>query len=250
VALAGNSHINPVLLAVFALGAVVMRGAGCIVNDIIDRDLDKYVERTRARPLASGAVTVTQAGVLLFLLLCTALCIALAMNRFVLVLAALSLVFVASYPFMKRITWWPQAFLGITFNWGALMGWAAVKGDIELPAVLLYAGCVFWTLGYDTIYAHQDKADDVKIGIKSTALKLGKQSKAWIAGFYGLALLNWALAGIATGRSLYYAAGLAAVAAHLLWQVKSVNIDEVASCRKVFSSNSLLGLIMFLSLCI
>ena len=154
------------------------------------------VERTRKRPLASGEIKLAEALVLLGLLLIVALDIAVQMNRGVIILAVLSLALVAAYPFMKRITWWPQAFLGLTFNWGALMGWAAVTGAIGLPALLLYAGGIAWTLGYDTIYAHQDKEDDIRIGVKSTALKLGEKSRQWIAGFYAAAVFCWFLAGM------------------------------------------------------
>lgn len=248
IALAGNGHIGLILLAKFASGAVVMRGAGCIINDMIDRDLDRYVERTKTRPLASGVITLWQAFVLLTMLLVIALCIALTMNRLVLLLAALSLVMVATYPLMKRITWWPQAFLGLTFNWGALMGFAAVKGDIEFPALLLYAGCVFWTLAYDTIYAHQDKVDDTKIGIKSTALRLGKHSKRWIAGFYAFTLTLWVFTGISAGYVMPYYLGLCIIAAHFCWQVNALDIESVASCKKIFCSNAVLGWIMFVSL--
>lgn len=236
------------LLLLFATGAVIMRGAGCIINDMADREFDKNVERTRSRPLASGEITAGQAVAFLLLLLAMALVIVLRMNKFVVVIAAVSLIFVVAYPFMKRITWWPQAFLGITFNWGALMGWAAVKGNIGIADIFLYIGCIFWTLGYDTIYAHQDKDDDVRIGVKSTALRLSGQSGKWIAVFYLAALALWIIAGMLAGNRGIYYLGLLMVAAHFAWQVHKLDIDNPANCLKVFRSNSILGLVMFMSI--
>lgn len=231
------------LLVLFFIGAVVMRAAGCIINDIADREFDARVERTRNRPLASGAVTVRQAVLLLCLLLAIALVIALMiMQKSVLILAIISLPFVAAYPWMKRITWYPQAFLGMTFNFGALMGWAAVRDTIEWPALLLYLGGIFWTLGYDTVYAHQDKLDDQKIGVKSTALRWGDDSKYWIAGFYGMALTCWAVA----GHGGYYYLLLALITAHFFWQVTMVNLADPGQCGGIFRSNAVVGLLLFI----
>jgi len=154
--LAGEKN-NFVISIFFIIGAIAMRGAGCAINDIIDRDFDKQVERTKTRPLASGEINIFQAIIFIIALLFISLIIALQMNNLVLVLAASSLVLVVAYPFMKRITWFPQAFLGLTFNWGVLMGWAAVTGSLNFATLTLYIGSIFWTLGYDTIYAHQDK---------------------------------------------------------------------------------------------
>lgn len=228
------------LMLLFGLGAVVMRGAGCIVNDMADREFDRQVERTRLRPLASGEISMKQAFMLLLLLLCIAFLIALQMRPLVLWLAASSLILVVLYPFMKRITWWPQAFLGLTFNWGALMGWAAVEGRVGWPAVLLYTGGVFWTLGYDTIYAHQDKRDDIKVGVKSTALRLGEGTKKAVALFYAVATLLWALAGVGVMGKAYLLVSLLA-AAHFAWQVITVKLDDPASCMRTFKSNTVLG---------
>ena len=246
VALASHGNPSAVMLILFALGAVVMRGAGCIVNDMADRDFDRHVERTRTRPLASGEVSMRQAGTLLIALLVIALGIACALGPEVVIFSAASLVLVVAYPFMKRITWWPQAFLGLTFNWGALLGWVAVKGSLELPAILLYTGGIFWTLGYDTIYAHQDKAGDMNIGVKSTALFLAQHSRKWIAVFYLLAFLCWIFAGAAAGAGQGYYGGLALVSLHFIWQISDLNIDDPAVCLKLFRSNSVLGLIFFL----
>jgi 4-hydroxybenzoate polyprenyltransferase len=245
--LALATHGKPPLqfLLLFALGAVVMRAAGCIVNDWADRRFDAQVERTRTRPLASGEIELWQAGLLLVALLCIALAIALQMPFIVPELAALSLPLVLTYPFMKRITFWPQAFLGLTFNWGTLMGWAAVREHVGWACLALYAGCIFWTLGYDTIYAHQDKRDDAAIGVRSTALLLGAHSKMWITLFYALALAGWSAAGwLSYARPVYYL-GMCFAAWHLLWQVTSVRLDEPASCLRVFRSNAILGLMIF-----
>jgi 4-hydroxybenzoate polyprenyltransferase len=246
IALASHGLPPLMLLALFAVGAVVMRGAGCIVNDMADRDFDRHVERTRTRPLASGEITLRQAAALLLLLLCIALAIALQLNRYTLLLAASSLGLVAAYPFMKRITWWPQAFLGLTFNWGALMGWAAVKGTLGWPALALYAGGIFWTLGYDTVYAHQDTADDITVGVKSTALRLGAKSRQWITGFYALAVLFWVTAGALNHDGIIYLLGMFAVGMHCIWQMRNVDFSNAASCMRIFRSNVTLGWIMFM----
>lgn len=236
------------LMLLFGIGAVVMRGAGCIVNDMADREFDRKVERTRTRPLASGELSMQQASVVLLVLLCIALLVALQMNMAVLVLAVAALPLVAAYPFMKRITWWPQAFLGLTFNWGALMGYAAVKGEVGLPAMLLYAGGVFWTLGYDTIYAHQDKADDIHAGVKSTALRFGDKGHMYIAAFYAFCTLLWSCAAIAKAGTASGMLIAIPVASHFMWQLKTVNLDEPRSCMRIFKSNTLLGWIMLTAL--
>ena len=226
------------LLLLFALGAVLMRGAGCIINDIADRKFDPLVERTKTRPLASGELSVKQALLFLSLLLLLSLGIAMLLGKYVVMWAAISIIPVAIYPWMKRISWWPQLFLGLTFNWGALMGWVAVRDAIELPAVLLYVGGMFWTLGYDTIYAHQDKKDDALIGVRSTALRLGNRTVPVTGLFYLLAVGLWALAGafMQAGWLFYILLGIAAM--HFIWQIRSVDIDNPAICRKIFFSNA------------
>jgi 4-hydroxybenzoate polyprenyltransferase len=247
-ALASDAVPPPIFFILFGLGAVLMRGAGCIVNDIADREFDKHVERTKTRPLASGELSLKQAVLLLCMLLAVSLWIAMLLGTAVLLWAALSLPLVALYPLMKRISWWPQLFLGFTFNWGALMGWAAMRGTVELPALVLYAGCVFWTLGYDTIYAHQDKTDDARIGVKSTALRLGQKTKPAVLIFYALAALLWGLSGwLAEAHAGFYVC-LAATGAHLLWQVKSVDLENPISCRSRFAANSTLGWLMLIGL--
>lgn len=250
VALAGTGWPDPWLILVFAVGAVTMRGAGCTVNDIVDRDFDAAVERTRTRPIPSGQVSVTQAVAFLALQLAIGLGVLLTLNRASLLLGVASLVLVASYPFMKRITDWPQFVLGLAFNWGALMGWAAVTGGLDWPALALYVGGILWTLGYDTIYAHQDKADDAKIGVRSLALKLGNRTRPWLAGFYAGALACFALVASMIDLAWPFYAALALGAVQLAWQVRRVDLDSPADCLAKFRSNRLFGLILFAGIAI
>jgi len=236
------------LLALFGAGAVIMRAAGCIVNDLWDRKLDAQVERTQARPLAAGTIAVWQALLFLGLLLVAGCGILLSIPSLVTVLlGVLAVPLIALYPLMKRITCWPQLFLGVIFNFGVLMGWSAVTGVVGLPSLLLYVGAIFWTLGYDTIYAHQDKEDDLRIGIKSTALKLGAQSKKWIAGFYGVAWGLFALAFVAAQAGWLSLALLLPVAAHFIWQIRRLDINNPQSALAVFRSNRDLGMIICLA---
>lgn len=243
----GLSGYDWYLLILFFFGAIIMRGAGCVINDLWDRDLDAKVERTRSRPLASGAVKPWHAGIFLFLLLFVGLIILVQTSAMTFWIGVLSMVFVVSYPYMKRITWWPQAFLGITFNFGALMGWAAVQHELGWPAILIYAGAFFWTLGYDTIYAHQDKDDDQMIGIKSTALLFGERSKKYVGIFYALcwALLAGALFlldGSILSQGLMLLPGV-----HLLIQVVRWKPHDKASSLYWFKSNRDCGILFFLS---
>lgn len=232
------------MMALFAVGAVVMRGAGCTVNDILDRKFDAMVERTRARPIPSGQVSVRQALAFLVGQLLIGLAILLQFQSAAIGLGVLSLALVFTYPLMKRITWWPQAFLGLTFNWGALMGWAAVRGDLGWPAIVLYVTGVAWTLGYDTIYAHQDKEDDARIGVKSTALRLGDHSKIWIYGFYSLTYGGLGLAGILDGLGGLYLPVLSLAGLHLAWQVATWRPDDQNDCLDKFKSNRWFGWIV------
>jgi len=232
------------LFVLFAVGAAVMRGAGCTYNDIVDRDIDAKVERTAGRPIPSGQVSVTMAVVFLVAQLLVGLLVLWQLNWFSVVLGALSLVPIAIYPFMKRVTDWPQAFLGLTFNWGALLGWTAVTGGLAVAPVLLFLGCVLWTLGYDTIYAHQDKEDDAVIGVRSTALLFRSSTKYWLAGFYAGAWLLFVLAGAVAGLGLGFFVVIAGVAGHFAWQILRLDMDDVASCLSTFKSNRDLGLIM------
>ena len=227
------------LFALFGIGALLMRGAGCTYNDIVDRDLDAQVARTSNRPLPSGQVTVPRAVVFLILQLAGGFAVLISLNHFAIAVGAASLVLVFTYPLMKRVTFWPQFFLGLAFNWGALLGWAAVRGDLAVPAILLYVGGIFWTLGYDTIYAHQDRRDDPHAGVKSTARRLGLDSKPWFYGFYGAAVALFAWAGLAGGRPWPFFAGLALGTAQLIWQVWDVDINDPKDCLAKFKSNRL-----------
>jgi len=247
IALAGaqaGAPPDPVLLVKFAVGAFLMRAAGCAWNDILDRDIDAKVARTAARPVASGQISVKQA--LLFAALCSLLSFALlvTMPRTAIILGVASLALVAAYPLMKRITWWPQAWLGLTFNWGALLGYAAVTDQLALPSILLYASGLFWTLGYDTIYAIQDMEDDALAGVKSSARRLGAGAPRAILWFYGLAaLLAFAAAYAAHLGPLFLAFGLL-YALHLFRQAAQVRMDNPALALKLFRSNRDAGLIL------
>ncbi len=246
-AAAGTGHAtwpDPWLFVLFGIGAVVMRGAGCTWNDITDRDFDARVARTASRPIPSGAVGLRGALAFLALQLAVGLAILLSFNRFAVLVGAASLLLVFPYPFMKRITWWPQAWLGLTFNWGALLGWAAASGVLTMPALLIYAAGLFWTLGYDTIYAHQDKEDDALIGVKSSARRLGAATRPWLFGFYGLAVLLLAASGWVAGLAWPWWLGLAAAAAQLAWQAAAVDIDSPRDCLAKFKSNKWFGLIL------
>lgn len=244
---AANGHASPQLLwfaALMGLGALVMRGAGCAYNDIVDRDFDGKVERTALRPIPSGQITVRQAWGLLIALCLVGLIVLLQFNLFTIITGVASLALVAAYPFMKRITYWPQAWLGLTFNWGALVGYAAAAGDLGATAFAAYAAGVFWTLGYDTIYAHQDKEDDALIGVKSTALKFGAATKPWLAGFYAMTIAGFAGAGWLIGASLLFYVALMPAAAHFAWQVRSVDVNDAHNCLKRFKSNRDAGLLL------
>jgi 4-hydroxybenzoate polyprenyltransferase len=240
-ALAADGWPSIRLLVLFAVGAVVMRGAGCTVNDILDRDIDGEVERTRVRPIPSGQVSVRQALVFLVLQLLLGLAVLVQMNGPTILLGAASLILVFTYPLMKRITWWPQAFLGLAFNWGALMGWSAVHGSLALPPALLYAAGIAWTLGYDTIYAHQDKEDDARIGVKSTARLFGRSSRAWVGGFHALAVLGIALSGITAGLAWPFLALTAVAASFLAWHTLRWSMDDQADCLFRFKTNRWFG---------
>jgi 4-hydroxybenzoate polyprenyltransferase len=243
-----RSQVNVWHLLLFFIGAFAMRGAGCTWNDIVDRDLDSQVERTRSRPIPSGQVTVASAAAFLMLQALVGLAVLLQFNRFTIYVGFASLAVVAIYPFMKRITYWPQIVLGLAFSWGALMGWPATFARLDLPALLLYAGAISWVIGYDTIYAHQDREDDALIGIKSTALLFRERTKPMLALFYALAVALIALAGWSAGAGLLFALGLLAFAAHLAWQIARLDVDDPIDCLVVFKSNRDAGLILFAGL--
>ncbi len=247
VLLAGGLQQNWPLILWLLLGAIAMRGAGCVYNDIVDRDLDAQVERTRSRPLASGAVSVRAAWVWLVLLSLIGLAVLLQLRWEAQVVAMASLAPVAAYPFMKRITWWPQAWLGLVFSWGALAGWFAVKGAAAWPMALLYAGSIAWVIGYDTIYALQDREDDALIGVRSSARRLGANVRGGVAVFYGAAILVWAAAFWLIRPQMLALAALLPVALHFAWQVLDLDPDDGADPLAKFRSNRFAGLLMALA---
>ncbi len=218
----------------FFVGSVVMRGAGCTINDLIDRKIDAQVARTRTRPIASGRISVFQALTFLALQLAVGLAILLQFNATTIWVGMASLVLVFPYPLMKRVTWWPQAFLGITFNWGALVGWTAVTGSLGWPAIILYLSAAAWTIGYDTIYAHQDKDDDARIGVKSTALKFGSASKPLVLVFYSVTFVGIAIAGVAAGLSFLFLPFVGLGALFLIVQLGRWRPDDPADCLARF----------------
>ena len=237
------------LLALFGLGSVVMRGAGCTYNDIVDRKIDAQVERTRGRPIPSGAVSVAEAVAFLAAQCFVGLLILLLLNPFAMMVGALSLVLVAGYPFMKRITWWPQAWLGLTFNWGALLGCAAMADRLPLAAYVLYASGLFWTLGYDTIYALQDIEDDALVGVKSTARLFGTaEARKWIAAFFAVTLVLFAAAALMAHLGLPVQLALLVAGAHLVWQVRTLRPADPKNCLRLFRANRDTGLLLALAL--
>jgi 4-hydroxybenzoate polyprenyltransferase len=246
--IAGDVGQLPVTLALFFAGAFVMRGAGCTWNDITDRDLDARVERTRSRPIPAGQVSVPQAAVFLVAQALIGLAVLLQFNRFAVMTGIASLLIVAVYPFMKRITWWPQIVLGLAFSWGALMGFAVTLGRIDASALLLYLGSIAWVIGYDTIYAHQDAEDDALIGIKSTALLFGARTRPALMLFYGLAVILIGVALHLAGARWAAWIGLAAFAVHLALQVRRLEIGDPALCLRIFKSNRDAGLLLFAGL--
>jgi 4-hydroxybenzoate polyprenyltransferase len=238
----------PLMIPLFFLGAFAMRGAGCTWNDITDRDLDAKVERTRSRPIPAGQVSVKRAFVFLVLQALLGLAVLLQFNRFAILTGIASLLVVAIYPFMKRITYWPQVVLGLAFSWGALMGFAVTLQRIDATALLLYAGSICWVIGYDTIYAHQDAEDDALIGVKSTARLFGARTRPALVIFYGLAVALIAAALVRGGAHWPAWLGLAAFAVHLGWQISRLRISDPALCLRLFKSNRDAGLLLFAGL--
>jgi 4-hydroxybenzoate polyprenyltransferase len=238
----------PLNMALFFIGAFVMRGAGCTWNDITDRDLDALVERTRSRPIPAGQVGVPQAVTFLVAQSLIGLAVLLQFNRFAVATGIASLVIVAVYPFMKRITFWPQIVLGLAFSWGALMGFAVVLGRIDATALLLYAGSIAWVIGYDTIYAHQDAEDDALIGVKSTALLFGARTRQALMVFYGAAAVLIGTAFALAGAGFPAWIGLLGFAVHLGWQIRRLQIGDPALCLRIFKSNRDAGLLLLLGL--
>lgn len=244
----GLPHPSLWYMLLFAIGALVMRGAGCAYNDYIDRDFDAQVARTASRPIPSGQVTPEDALVLVGILGFIGLAVLLQFNWFTVFLGASSLLLVLIYPFMKRFTYWPQVVLGLAFNWGALVGWAADEGSLDWAPIALYFGAVAWTIGYDTIYAHQDTEDDLMLGLKSTALRFGDDSPTWVGAFYSAAIVLWTIAGFLGGAHLIFFLALALVGLQLAWQVSTLDINDSANCLRRFRSNRDVGFALFLGL--
>jgi len=238
----------PFIIVMFFVGAFVMRGAGCTWNDITDRDLDALVERTRSRPIPAGQVSVRAAAVFLVVQALIGLMVLVQFNRFAIATGVASLLIVAIYPFMKRITWWPQIVLGLAFSWGALMGFAVTFARIDATAVLLYAGSISWVIGYDTIYAHQDAEDDALIGVKSTALLFAERTHQALLAFYTIAVVLIGAALALAGSGFPAWVGLAVFAAYLIWQIRRLDIGDPALCLRVFKSNRDAGLLLFAGL--
>lgn len=234
------------LLVLFAIGALVMRGAGCAWNDYVDREYDARVERTAGRPIPSGQVKPNDALKLVAVLGLVGFLVLIQLNWYTIWLSIASLALVLIYPFTKRFTYWPQLVLGLTFNWGALVGWAAVKGTLSAAPLLLYAGAVLWTIGYDTIYAHQDKEDDLMLGLKSTAIKFGEATGTWLGGLYAGAVVLWAFAGALAGAHLVFFLALALVALQLAWQVSTLDTADPQNCLRRFRSNRDVGAVIFI----
>jgi 4-hydroxybenzoate polyprenyltransferase len=245
--LSGGLREHWPLLLWLLLGAIGMRGAGCVYNDIVDRDLDALVERTRNRPLVSGAVNLKAAWVWLVALCLIGLIVLLQLPLLAAGIALGSLVPVAAYPFMKRITWWPQAWLGIVFSWALLVGWTAVSGCVEWPMFLLYGGSIAWVIGYDTIYALQDREDDALIGVRSSARRLGGHVRGGVAGFYAFAVAFWAMAFWMMRPDVFAILALAPIAVQFGWQVVTLNLDDGNDALAKFRSNRFAGLLMALA---
>ncbi len=241
----GEAYPDLWLLLLFAVGAVVMRAAGCVYNDIVDRDIDARVARTRSRPLPSGQVSPRAAMIFMVALSLVGLAVLLSFNGFTILLGLGVLPIVALYPFVKRVSDWPQAVLGLAFNWGALMGWAAVLGRLDWAPAVLYAAAVAWTIGYDTIYAHQDREDDGVLGLRSTALKFGRATKPALALLYLLAWAGITAAGILANAGLVFLLGMALAGAQLAWQVVTLDIDDQENCLARFQSNRDFAVIVF-----
>ncbi len=239
---------SPWILALFLIGAVAMRGAGCTYNDIVDKGIDEQVARTRSRPLPSGRVSRRQAWAFLVAQALIGLAVLVQFNGFAIATGLASLTVVAIYPFAKRFTNWPQFFLGLAFSWGALMGWAVHFGALATPAFLLYAGAILWTIGYDTIYAHQDKEDDALVGVRSTALLFGKHTRTALVLLYTGALGLFAMAIAAADAPLPAMAGLVAAAVHMMGQIRTLDIDDPDQCLRLFQSNKVLGWMIFAGL--
>ena len=239
-----SDQINLEIFTLFTLGAITMRSAGCIINDIVDRNIDKKTVRTKDRPLANEQLTLKEAYYFLLFLLIIGLLILIKLNQIVIILGLAIIPLIVLYPYMKRITYFPQLFLGIIFNWGVLMGYASIKNTLDPEIFFLYAACIFWTIGYDTIYAHQDKKTDVKIGIKSTAILFGKKTKLCLCMLYLLMILNLVSTGIVFQLTSSFYLITTVIFLHLMWQIYTLEINDPKNCLSRFKSNRWVGLAM------
>jgi 4-hydroxybenzoate polyprenyl transferase len=246
IAIASETTPDLKLMAIFTVGSILMRAAGCIINDLFDIEFDQKVERTKTRPLASGEISKHQALITLFILLIISLGLLLCLNNLAIKIGLFSIIPVIIYPFMKRITFWPQAFLGLTFNLGAIVGYVAAADKVTFTSAALYLAGFFWTLGYDTIYAHQDKYDDALIGVKSTALKFADKTKDWLQKFYNGLLICLFLAGKLVGLSTWFFYGFIFFILLLYWQINTLDYDNPDDCLKKFKSNVYFGLLVFI----
>ena len=244
---ANRGHPDIKLILVFIIGSVLMRSAGCIINDLVDYDIDGKVKRTKTRPLANGKISFTNAIRLLVLLLLTSALLLLFLNKLSIIICLSSLILVIIYPFLKRYTYWAQLFLGVTYNIGVLVAWSAMQHKLTISAFLLYIGLIFWTLGYDTIYAHQDKEDDLKLGLKSTAIKFGDKTTKYLDWFYTITTIMLIFSGTTAKLDFHYYIYIIPAIALLFWQVQTLDIDNVSNCARRFKSNILVGGLIFIA---
>ena len=248
-----NSSFNNFLFygILFLLGAILMRSAGCIINDIVDRNIDKKVERTKNRPIASKKISVKFGLLYVFILCGLAFLVLINFNQFTIIMALLSMPFAFTYPLMKRFTYWPQLFLGITFNYGLVLAWTSINNEISLIPILFYVGAIFWTLGYDTIYGYQDIKDDEIIGVKSTSIKFKKNPKKFIFICYLIFIASLVFMGILMNFKIFYYLFLIIPITHLiLFQINKLNVNDSNDCLIKFKSNNILGLVIFINLLI
>lgn len=245
--LATNGKPPVGLVFVFIIGSIIMRSAGCIINDLVDRNFDKKVLRTKNRPITSGEISVKNAIKLLVLLLVFALALLFFLSEVAIIISFLAIPLIIFYPFCKRFTYWPQLCLGITFNLGTLIAWAAVKNNISFPVILLYIGFIFWTLGYDTIYAHQDKDDDLKLGLRSTAIKFGDKTAKYLNFFYTTAITLFVFAFGLMRASVYFYCLMVPAIFLLYWQISTIQINNPKNCGRRFKANILVGALIFIA---
>jgi 4-hydroxybenzoate polyprenyltransferase len=245
--LAERGDINISLTIVFIIGSILMRGAGCIINDLVDRDIDISVARTKDRLITSGKITTSKAIKFLSILLALSTSLLFFLNKEAIIICLSSMALVVLYPFCKRFTYWPQLCLGLVFNVGALVGWVSVRGDLSTPPIALYIACLFWTLGYDTIYAAQDREDDLKLGVKSTALKFGEKTSKYVNWFYTITATMFVYAGSSAGMHYNFYMLTILPIILLFWQVNTLNIDNPSNCARRFKSNIIVGGLMFLA---